>query len=297
MIDVAARLSTPDLPELVARLGFRGPDVEAVLAAAADAARSPLDVDRVARLVARLVARIGTFAFSGENPLTEDDADVARFGPGVLPLLALLVSAPEVFDYHRGRGITADVSWRSLSDLGQQAWMHRTTYGSFGLHTYGWMQRAWSGAFYWLGRLQFNLDQVDGTWVLDTHIPATGPLTPDGVDDAFARATAFFGEHFADHPTGDFRCSSWLLDPQLASVLPAGSNLVRFQQRWRLFGEPVRGDDDVLYFVFFRRGPVDLDTLPRDSTLQRGIIDRMRSGGHWDVWSGRVAQLRAEGPA
>ncbi|MET1005410.1 MAG: acyltransferase domain-containing protein [Propionibacteriaceae bacterium] len=291
MIDVRARLTAADLPEQLARLGFRGPDVPDALAAIAAAAQSDTDVARVDALARQLLARIGNFAFAGvENPLEEDEADAEHFGVGVLPLLALVATSPEVNAFHRDRGVPDDISWRSLGDLGQQAWVHRQTYGEFGLHTYEWMRIAWSGALFWLGRLQFNLQKTDAEWVLSTHIPATGALTPASVDDAFRQARDFFATHFADYPSGDFYCSSWLLDPELSKALPAESNMARFQSRWRLYGEPMRGDDDVLFFTFFRRGDVDLETLPQDTSLQRAIVGRLQSGQHWSVWQGRIPQ-------
>jgi hypothetical protein len=46
----------------------------------------------------------------------------------------------------------------------------------------------------------------------------------------------------------------------------------------------------VLFFTFFRRGDVDLDTLPQRTTLQRVIVERLRTGGHWNIWQGRFPQ-------
>ena len=49
--------------------------------------------------------------------------------------------------------------------------------------------------FYRLGRLQFNLQPEDDGWVLSTHIPRTGPLTPESFADfewlAFLDSTAY----------------------------------------------------------------------------------------------------------
>ncbi|GMA94223.1 hypothetical protein GCM10025881_10470 [Pseudolysinimonas kribbensis] len=155
----------------------------------------------------------------------------------MLPLLALLAVADDVRAFHRSRGIPPEISDRSLADLGQQAWVNRRTLGAFGLHTYLWMPVCFGGNLYWLGRLQFNLVRRGDAWAISTHIPEVGPLTPESVDDAFRQAVAFFGRHFADHPTTVLHCSSWLLDPQLAEVLAPESNMVRFQQRWTLEGE------------------------------------------------------------
>ncbi len=121
------------------------------------------------------------------------------------------------------------------------------------------------------------------------HIPRSGPLTRESVDDSFAAATDFFARYFPEYPTRDFICRSWLLDPQLATLLP-GSNLAEFQQRWRLYGYTQPGDPDVFFFVFNQRGQVDPATLPRDTTLRRAIADGLAAGRHWSVVQGRLPQ-------
>ena len=294
MIDVRARLTAQELPTLAATLGLHGADLEAVLAAARAVADTQADLARVEVLAARLVHSIGELDVWGtDDPLDSPAAQVRYRGVGVLAMLALLATAPEVAAYHARRGIDPAVSERSLSDLGQQAVVHRQTYGEFGLHTYRWMRIAWSGGLFWLGRLQFNLQRAGDGWTLSTHIPPTGPLTPEAVDESFAWAAKFFAEHFPDCPTTDFFCASWLLDPYLAEALPPSSNLARFQRRWNLYGEPMPGDDDVLFFTFHRRGPLDLAELPRETTLQRVIVDRLRSGRSWQTWQGRIPQVTA----
>jgi GNAT-like C-terminal domain/N-acyltransferase N-terminal domain len=282
---LAQRLSPAELSRRVDPLGFRDDDaVELRLAATAILG----DQDRLSRLgdlVPRVQAGIGVLDLSGPSPWASEGTD----SDGVLEMLALLVSADEVVAYQLSRGITAEQAWHSLADLGQQVWVHRLTYGSFGLHTYGWLRTGWSGGLSWLGRLQFNLQRLADRWVLSCHIPRTGPLSPELVDDAFEQARCFFRRHFADYPTTEFYCSSWLLDPELAAALP-GSNIAAFQQRWTLFGEPHPGDEDAVFFTFARRGGVDLTTLPRSTSLQRVIIDRLQAGQHWGTWKGLVPQ-------
>ena len=290
MLDVAERLRTPDLRERLDLLGFRPDDAAELQVGIAKVLAAPADLDRVRVLAERLLLAVGDFCAPGEGPF---DCPEAR-DTGLLPLLALFVTADEVRAFHATKGVPDEISWRSLSDLGQQVWVHRLTYGEFGLHTHRWLCCVWSGAFFWLGRLQYNLalDDMAGrapdAWVLSTHIPQTGPLPPEAVDESFAMAADFFGTHFADFGARDLFCSSWLLDPRLPDVLPADSNMVRFQQRWSLYGQAQPGDKDALFFTFRRRGDVDLDGLPRDTTLQRAVVDRIRAGDHWGVWRGRV---------
>ena len=289
MPDLRARLTGPDLPARVIRLGFRGPDVDAVVATAAQVAASADDLARIEILADRLAPARGCLdVWAGEDPWGVPEARSSRFDIGVLPMLTLLATADDVAEFHRTRGVPAEVSERTLSELGQQVWVHRLTYGEFGLHTEGWLRTTWSGALYWLGRLQFHLDRQAGDWVLSTHIPRSGPLTPASVDAALGWARTFFAEHFPAQPAAAFYCSSWLLDPQLTAILPAESNMARFQRRWELYGEPELGDTDALFFTFARRGDFDLDQLPQDTALQRALVARLRSGGHWQVRKGRI---------
>lgn len=300
MLDAHRSLTAADLPQRLIRLGFRPPDAADALAAAR-AVVAAGDTATVDRLTERLRPGIGDLDDRCDvDPWNDPSAYAEPYPRGVLPMLALIVSADEVIAWQQDRGIAAELGWAALSDLGQQVWVHRQTYGEFGLHTEGWLRLVWSGALYWLGRLQFNLQRDrphrPTEWVLSTHIPQTGPLTPQAVDASFAEATRFFARHFADYPTTDLHCCSWLLDPQLVAALPAMSNIAQFGRRWRLYGEPMAGNEDALFFTFHRRGDVDLQALPRDTTLQRVIIDHLRAGGQWQLWHGRCPQPRSPQP-
>ena len=290
--DVRAALAAPDLRQRIDALGFR-PEDAADVAAAADALLArPADLFAVEAAVVRLVARVGLLPPSDGHAIWDGlavDAD------GVLPLLALLVTAPAVAAFHASRHVPPDVSAATLADLGQQTRVHRLVTGGLGLGSHAWEAAyVWSGALYRLGRLQFDLERrptVDGQdeeWVLSTHIPREGRLASAEVDAALAAAPAFFAEHFGDVPAQGVHCRSWMLDPRLPELLP-GSNLASFQQRWQTYGEPGPGDEDALFFGFARRGPVDPEELTAETSLQRAILSVWRAGESWHVVDGRLA--------
>ncbi len=297
--DLAARLQPWTSPEpLAERLGLRPDDAADAAVLVQEVLSDPLAAARVEVLVRRLDELVGRF-----GPGTSEgfdgpahDHDSARLGhvvQGGVALVALLAATPKVVGFHAAHGIDAEQSWRTLSDLGQQVWVHRRTHGAFGLHTQGWLTCIWSGALHWLGRLQLNLTPLTdeegttlpGRWQLSVHIPESGPLTPEAVQDSFERAEAFFARHHPDHPVERLHCSSWLLDPALAEELP-GSNLAAFQQRWTLTGRGRPGDADALFFTFRVRGEVDLATLPTDTRLQRLVVSRAAEGPGWVTTEG-----------
>ncbi|BCJ35656.1 hypothetical protein Athai_31590 [Actinocatenispora thailandica] len=211
-------------------------------------------------------------------------------------LWTFLAATPQLLAYHQRHGVDAAVSAATLADLGSKAVLRRRTRGAPGLDKQDWFTLHHRGLLYALGRLQFNVSRIrdeaadlaPGTPCLGTHIPETGPMTPADCDASFAAAPEFFAAHFGTR----YRiatCTSWLLDDQLAEYLPAGSNILRFQRRFRLVDEPfaasLDGDANVLEFVFRRVDP-DLDALPRDTTLQRAVVDHLRAGRHWRVRTG-----------
>jgi hypothetical protein len=200
---------------------------------------------------------------------------------------AYLEALPAVLDYHRSVGIDDDVSWATLADLGRNMAIEHRLFDRAGLDAPWWITLHFKGVIYELGRLQFERFPN----ALSVHIPESGPMSPDACDASFDRARSFFPRHFPDDgPIEWFRCFSWLLDPQLAEYLPAESNIVQFQRRFSLKpGAEGRPDNDgVLRFVFRAVPPVDLDTLPQDTLLQRVIVEHLRAGRSWHTHAGRI---------
>ena len=135
--------------------------------------------------------------------------------------------------------------------------------------------------------------------MIGTHIPATGPLTPESVEDSLERASAYFSAHYADlgegRPPGapafgrEFRCSSWLINPLLTSELGADSNLGSFAQRWEVLSR-TPGDDGAAFFVWGRRPPYDPAELPRTTRLERLVGERLADGRGWENGLGSLVR-------
>ncbi len=182
--------------------------------------------------------------------------------------------------------IPAAVLEATLADIGAQLHWHRSTHGNFGLDTAWWLTLHLSGSLYRLGRLQFHLHREPGTgpWVVGIHIPGDGPLDACAVDASLPLAATFLTEHFPAHRIENAYCDSWLLDPYLADALPK-SNMAGFAAR---FTNVVLRDEpgDALYFTFRLPADTDISSLPRDSSLQRVVLERIKNGGSWQVGKG-----------
>lgn len=260
------------------RLGFTEVDW-------ADVERMEVDEARVAELAELLRGQIGVL--DAEAPAGEVDELVA--------LATYLRTVPDIRGYHAERGVSDEISWATLADLGRQVGLHRQTHGRFGLETYWWMRWHWIGSLYQLGRLQYALYQetspvpgVDhGEWVLGVHIPETGAMPPAAIDDSLAEAKEFFAKHFPEYPVRTATLTTWLLDPVLQEQLP-DSNIAAFARRFTPYGQPHDGASSAVYFTFRTRDMDNLDRLPRETRLQRLVLDRVGGAG----WQNAHGYLR-----
>ncbi len=214
-----------------------------------------------------------------------------------------VATLPYTRAYHRDRGIPADVSRRTLADLGRNMAVHRRRYGLGGVQAPRWLTRHFTGELYQLGRLQFErrrlgqrtgaalaaagLDAGPGALCLTLHIPDfLGPLTPAACDRSLALARDFFARHYPGERFAFATCHSWLLDPQLKEYLDADSNILRFQERFRYAVQDTQpADTEPLQFVFGDPESA-FDSLPRRTVVERAVGDHLRAGGHWYIGHG-----------
>lgn len=202
---------------------------------------------------------------------------------------AILRFAPVAAERLERSGVSPAVIEATFADIGKQMELHRRTHGGFGMDAWSWVLLHLSGLLFRLGRLQHHLhrETPKGPWIIGLHIPEDGPLDPDSVDESLALAAAFFARHFPDARIDHASCDSWLLDPYLSAGLPA-SNMAKFAARFSNV-EPRDQPHDALYFTFRVPKGTDPATLPRDSSLQRLVLERIDAGGTWQIAKGVCA--------
>ena len=258
----------------------------------------------VTECVEALVRDMGEIVEYGDGlQLTARTAEAPAALRRIFPAYVLVAALPHTRAYHRARGVPADVSRRTLTDLGRNMAVHRRRYGTAGIQSPQWLVLHFRGEIYQLGRLHFQrarlwpraarglaaagMRATSGTLCLALHIPDfLGPLTPAACDRAVALAGEFFAKHYPEEEYRAAMCHSWLLDPQLKRYLPADSNIVRFQERFRIAPRDAESaDTEPVQFVF---GDPELPVagLPRRTSVERAVGDHLRSGGHWYIGYG-----------
>ncbi|MFI6531803.1 acyltransferase domain-containing protein [Nonomuraea sp. NPDC050547] len=226
--------------------------------------------------------------------------DLPELGP-YFYVHVFMAALPYTREFHRARGIPEEVSHETLADIGRNMAVHRKRHGGPGLHAPFWYMAHVRGILYQLGRLQFARDRMAGRTLeavraagvpvgedgrtLGLHIPDfCGPFPPSACADSLERARAFFPKHFPEEDYPVVTCSSWLLDDQFAQYLPASSNIMSFQRRFRLLHR--FETSGMMDFVF--GADAKADPLPRRTSLERAIADHLAAGG---TWYGRVGWL------
>jgi hypothetical protein len=291
--------------DLLNDLGFDPEDIADAIAVSRTVLDDPACAEAVGEQADWLTSQLGMFSHRPDGaPIQAEQPPAARIVSGSPPclihLLAFITTTHNVRAFHANRGVPHDISQATLADLGRQVAIHRRVFGSIGLDTYGWMSLHWTGQLYQLGRLQFDLGRVDptsqwaralpdnvapGDWILGVHIPEAGPLDEASVRASLSAVRPFLETYFPEISATMQRCFSWMLDPYLRDVLP-DSNITRFQKLFTPDGLFEDSNEDILYFVFRRKDIEDLDQLPRDTCLQRAVLDRIKAGGIWQNHQG-----------
>ncbi|MES5822889.1 acyltransferase domain-containing protein [Streptomyces sp. RG80] len=297
------------------------PDAYELAEVLLDLAVPHADIDELITLRRTLAADAGLMRLLEEcaGELVRDIGEIVEYGDGLqlgqrleevpeelrrfFAAYVFVAALPHTRAYHHARGIPADVSRRTLTDLGRNMAVHRRRHGTGGVQSPQWLTLHFRGELYQLGRLQFQrtnlwqraasvletagFDGAPGMPCLDIHIPGfLGPLTPAACDDSLALVRAFFAAHHPEEPYRAAMCHSWLLDPQLRWYLPADSNIVRFQKRFRIaHQDPEPADTEPVQFVFGDPG-LPVAGLPRRTSVERAVGDHLRGGGHWYIGHG-----------
>ncbi len=266
-------------------------DCIALLAGTGDGAAVNEALDALAR-------SFGTF---DEVPLHEPTTDELTW------LRAFLLFTPTVVEWHRARGIPERVTRDTLADVGRHVAISRRVTGEFGLQTWRWLTHHFTARIFALGRLQYALQRSkvayagafeEDDWVLALHIPESGPLRPDLVDESLASATGFFAEHFPDKPVTVATCDSWMLDPYLVERMPATTNVGSFIRRFTPLGLTKDAPAEALYFVFRTRDLSRVPELPRETSLQRAVLERADRGETWQLaWGYLDLPARSAAPS
>ncbi len=132
-----------------------------------------------------------------------------------------------------------------------------------------------------------------GDPVVGLHIPPGGGMTPEKVDEAFKEAKEFLDTCYPDFKYKAITCASWLMDPQLCTILGEDANISKFIRRFIPLCHKSMGRG-VMSFVFLQPKPAEavIENLPEETSLQRKIKQHYLNGGCVYEWGGFIPKDR-----
>lgn len=199
----------------------------------------------------------------------------------ILPFYLQL--ACEVYEEYQQKNISDQVFDDTFYDI--TIWCEECfrRNGFYGIEEAKWIANSVCMRLFRLGRLQFEpvilkealegntVALLEGSSVLNVHIPAGGKMDYDACMKSFQEAEEFFGDTY-----NAYMCDSWLLSSVLKDFLPEESNIIKFQNLFeviKVYHDYPQGEGRI--FLDVRE---DKENYPEDSTLQRKAKEYVLSG-------------------
>lgn len=208
---------------------------------------------------------------------------------GYLCLLLYLVASGYTHERYKALGIGDDVFYNTIDAFREYVHTYQKANGEYGFAVTTWPVRHINCVLFQLGRLGFEMYDYDhdvydgevciiqkGEPVVHVHVPANGKLDHDAVIKAYGDARLFFEKYFPDFQPAYFCCSSWLLYPGLKELLPEESNILKFQNDFKIY-RVYEGNQDPLERVFGHAYD-DLDRYQPKTTLEKNMVAYLKEG-------------------
>lgn len=217
----------------------------------------------------------------------QETTGIHRYTLHLLYLICLTRHLKVIYDKEN---LPTEVFTDSVSDLKWKARECKNVYGIWGIFVSWWTIGFFKLKLFALGRLQFELSSFPFTIELENktihagepyinvHIPSCSPLDYQECLTSYALAATFFSQHYSlDRII--FGCKSWLLLPDLCSVLPKTSRILAFMSDYTILSV----EEDTKYRNLFRifnvrKLPENIDELPSETSLQRALKNWLKSG-------------------
>lgn len=130
----------------------------------------------------------------------------------------------------------------------------------------------------------YELILQPGDTCLSVHIPDTGDFSQQSCERSYSRAATIFRAHFPELEIKAYHCHSWMMAPELNTILKPDSRILAFSSKYLRYPIPTQGED-VLNFVFLLKYKTYED-LAEDTSLQRALKKRYLNGQYLYEYGG-----------
>lgn len=185
-------------------------------------------------------------------------------------------------------GIGASVFYDTMGCFSRFVREHHESFGEYGFDREWWTTRQLSALLFRLKILEFEMGEFHGFPSICIHIPSDASITEERCQDSYSLAREFFHRYFPSFRYGSITCSSWLLSPALRDVLKPGSNILKFQDHFKIL-KTDPDDKEFIHWVF-KNDRLSITDYPCDTSLQRDIKQYMLEGHNIGSAEGELIQ-------
>lgn len=215
-----------------------------------------------------------------------------KYSMDMLFLLFCTISLERIY---AEKGYSKDFFIHNIKDLCYKVLECKKVHGFYGIMNMPWQEGLFNLDRFALGRLQYDhykalFDYKDivkkGDDVIHIHIPSSGPLLPEDVEESFRMAYDFFGPTHGDKLI--LMSNTWLLyPPMVKAVFPEGSNSRLFYERFDVIHETQDAADSNIWRVFYVKTN-DLSSLPQNTGMQKRLYGYLAEGNHTGFGYGMI---------
>ncbi len=221
-----------------------------------------------------------------DKTLTIDNYDL-NSKDGKKNFLFFLYFCEETERIYKEKGISTEILLDTLADIPRWLDIWSGLKGELYLGELDWLSYHLKAKLFKLGRLQFcfsnsyefpKIGVKKGDAVVDTHIPAAGPLDIKECQKSFDFAREFFAKYFPEKEWKVFTCHSWLLGEDLKELLNENSNILKFQKLFTIDSQ--HETDSILSYTFrWKIKREEINDVEVSSPFTQKIKEKALSGG------------------
>lgn len=209
--------------------------------------------------------------------LTQTQAILGEDADSIKILSCMLKAAADAYEIYQEKRISDEIYFATMKCFSRFIDETHKMTGVLCFDRYWWTTRQVGCHLFRIGELEYEIKHIDHDVVIGIHIPSDADLSPLAVEKSLHDAYEFFSEYYPSLSHAEYRCHSWLLDAQLKGMLGKNSNIISFQNRFKIFDEGEVGMDFVEWV--YNTKSTDYDTLPENTSLQKNMKKHLLAGG------------------
>ena len=154
--------------------------------------------------------------------------------PGLAVLREHLNAACAALDTYEQLGLSQEIYVDTMAAFSRFVREHKQSFGTYGFDRDFWTTRQTGCLLFRIGTLEYELAEEGEIRVISLHIPSDAVLTAPALRQSIRSAKEILERTFPDWANLPWYCHSWLLSPDLKTVLPETSKILYFQSLFDL---------------------------------------------------------------